>query len=561
MTSTDPNIVKSKLPSFPIPSISMGEFLHSCYEEIIRQRPDAVALIDSNSGQTLTHKQLSDAAKKVASALLALEVPLESSDLAFFFAENSLPFFILHLALAYLGLPFTPNKPSNGAYETAYQLENSGASLLLISSDKLPVIRQVFENPEYAHLLKQLKLVVLMDDLDDEVSAEINSIFSDLQKVVSFSQLNSTENQDSTTFSIPHLIPADPSTSPYAIVYTSGSTGLPKGAVLSHRAYISTFLSSLQAKCFTGHTDDLVLFAAPFGHISGVYFSGVFLLSGARLLVIDSMQPMKVISAWARYRVSYGLIAALHGAAILELVESKTIPKEQIPDLSCTKTMLTSGGKFHERVARGLIAKFGLEFNEIYGSTEFMGAVFNNESSWEPGNLGQPLANVEMKIVDLENLNHSLPANKQGEIWFRGPSCFTEYLKKPGSDRLDDRRRGLELIKYKSWSVAPAEVEACIGHHRQVAAVCVVGVPHATEGAHLRAYVELKKDALENTEVIAEEIVNLVKENMGYMKRLNGGVVFIPSMPRISVGKVDRKHFAALTKGELLTEPAPVLLE
>ena len=520
--------------------------------------------------------------------------------MAFFFAENSLPFFILHLALAYLGLPFTPNKPSNGAYETAYQLENSGASLLLISSDKLPVIRQVFESQEYSHLLKQLKLVVLMDNLDDEVSPEINSIFSDLQKVVSFSQLNSTENQDSTTFSIPHLIPADPSTSPYAIVYTSGSTGLPKGAVLSHRAYISTFLSSLQAKCFTGHTDDLVLFAAPFGHISGVYFSGVFLLSGARLLVIDSMQPMKVISAWARYRVSYGLIAALHGAAILELVESKTIPKEQIPDLSCTKTMLTSGGKFHERVARGLIAKFGLEFNEIYGSTEFMGAVFNNESSWEPGNLGQPLANVEMKIVDLENLNHSLPANKQGEIWFRGPSCFTEYLKNPaatastidaegwyhtgdvgyydstGSLFLTDRLK--ELIKYKSWSVAPAEVEACIGHHRQVAAVCVVGVPHATEGAHLRAYVELKKDALENTEVIAEEIVNLVKgkqkkiffdvflltilffvqlENMGYMKRLNGGVVFIPSMPRISVGKVDRKHFAALTKGELLTEPAP----
>jgi len=447
-------------------------------------------------------------------ALALVQHGIKDASLAMFFADNSLEYFVLTLAFAYLGLPITPNKPSNGTFETAQQLKDCQATILVVSKNKLPIIQQILNDADNSQLIVRLDLIVLMDTEDESALANANIE----GKVLSYAQLDSGENV--LLEKIPYFQVKKPSTDPYTIVYTSGSSGLPKGAILSHRTFISSILSSLQAKCFTNYWGEIVGFACPFGHISGTYFSAVFLLTEMQIIIINSLLPSVVYKYIEEYSITLILISSLHGMDML---------RNDKNNFSSLKAIITSGGKFPEHIARGLVSKFGVEMSELYGTTEFMGAVANN-GPWEPGNLGSPLPNIEMKIVNIDT-GKSLPAKEQGEICFRGPSCIVCYLNNEEATRaaidsdgwyhsgdvghynedgclfLTDRLK--ELIKYKSWSVAPAEIETFLQTHPAIVAACVVGVKHATEGAHLRAFVQVS----EGKTVTKEEIIQYVKGN------------------------------------------------
>ena len=177
---------------------------------------------------------------------------------------------------------------------------------------------------------------------------------------------------------------------------------------------------------------------------------------------------------------------------------------------------------------------------EIYAATEFYGHIDNLTNraiildQFETGNLGNLQPNVEMKIVDLKS-GKSLPAHTHGEICFRGPPCFIGYLNNEEATRstidaagwyhsgdvgyydhkgnlfITDRIK--EMIKYKLYSLIPAEIEDFLHRHEAVEAVCVVGVPHVTDGNLIRAYVKV-----------------------------------------VEGKEVDRQHFKRLVAGELITE-------
>lgn len=189
----------------------------------------------------------------------------------------------------------------------------------------------------------------------------------------------------------------------------------------------------------------------------------------------------------------------------------------------------------------------------------------------EPGNLGTVKPNMEMKIVDLET-GRALPPGERGEICFRGECCFVGYLNNPKATKetLDsngwyhsgdmgycsadgdlffvDRQK--EMLKYKMYTIIPAEIEDFLSSHEAVGGVCVVGVPHQMDGIWIRAYVEL----LPGKKLTEHELIEEVKQNMGSKNQLKAGVRFVNNMARTLIGKIDRNYFKQLVREELITD-------
>ena len=203
--------------------------------------------------------------------------------------------------------------------------------------------------------------------------------------------------------------------------------------------------------------------------------------------------------------------------------------------------------------------------------TECMFPVIRNpdDNKYVPGDVGQVAPHMQMKIIDLQT-GKSLPAGKDGEICLRGPLMFKGYLNnEEATARTIDKDGWLhtgdvghynedghlfitdrikEMIKFRYFSVFPAEIEACLLEHDGIAGVVVIGVKHKVDGECIRAYIELKK----GREVSENDIHKYMRERMGDQKQLRAGVVFVEEIPRTAIGKPDRQHFKKMVKDEII---------
>ncbi|OTF77615.1 hypothetical protein BLA29_009861, partial [Euroglyphus maynei] len=245
-------------------------------------------------------------------------------------------------------------------------------------------------------------------------------------------------------------------------------------------------------------------------------------------------------------------------------------------NLSSLKLAWCGGAKVPQDIVQEVQKKYRMLIIDGYGSTEFLAGMDNLGFMFgqmpKPGSVGRPSTDVEMKIIDLKT-GEALPANERGEILFHGPQLFVGYLRNEEATRAaidsdgwyhtgdigyyDDEGylyivdRVKELIKFREWSVFPAEIESFImeNYSSDIDSVCVVGVPHNVDGSHVRAYIQLLYGHRKT--LTEKEIIDSVQENMGFQKRLRAGVQFVDRIPRTSIGKVDRKYFRSLVQNEL----------
>jgi len=190
---------------------------------------------------------------------------------------------------------------------------------------------------------------------------------------------------------------------------------------------------------------------------------------------------------------------------------------------------------------------------------------------WIPGDSGQLSPNMEMKIIDLQT-GKSLGPNQDGEVCLRGPLMFKGYLNNDEATAKTIDKDGWlhtgdvghynqdehifitdrinKIIKFRNFSVYPAEIEACLAEHDGIAEAIVIGVKHILDGEYPRAYIKLK----EGKQVSESDIHEYMKERMGDQKQLRAGVVFVDSIPRTVIGKVDRQHFKKQVKDEIITQ-------
>ncbi|XP_065310163.2 luciferin 4-monooxygenase-like isoform X1 [Dermacentor albipictus] len=359
---------------------------------------------------------------------------------------------------------------------------------------------------------------------------------------------------------------ADPRKSLLAVCYTSGSTGLPKGAEITHYNYVASFhLLRLGMPWGDG---DIFLGSIPITHITGMMFSMTAILEGACCaLVSDKLTPTEILDTVIKYKATTAFFFPSQLQAIVCLMRRKG------HDLPSMRAITVGGSALSSAAAEAARQCFsGLKvLQKAYGMTESCSVFTCQSRTGEPqttADVGVPLSNCELKVVDVKT-RQKLGPHQTGEICYRAPTMVRGYYKRPKetaelfddegwcmsgdagyydeSGRLYIVERLKQMIKCMDKQVVPAELEELLlrQHAEEIVEVSVVGLPHSDHGEAPAAAIVLSEvGSRQDLLTLAERIKATVASNFAVHKHLHGGVYFVDSIPKTETAKVNRPALA-----------------
>jgi long-chain acyl-CoA synthetase len=352
--------------------------------------------------------------------------------------------------------------------------------------------------------------------------------------------------------------PAKPETADVAdddtavILYTSGTTGKPKGAELTHANLYVNARTKLETLIQLSE-EDVILGALPLFHSFGQTAAmNAGLMAGACLSLLPRFDPVKALQIMERDRVSVFLGVPTMYTAML------AVPEAERPDTSSLRVCISGGASLPVEVLRAFEGQFGVKILEGYGLSETSPvASFNHpDRERKPGSIGTPIREVEMKVFDEDD--REVPQGEVGEIVIKGPNVMKGYwqrseataeamrggwfhtgdLAKVDEDGyffIVDRKK--DLIIRGGYNVYPREVEEVLYEHPAVAEAAVVAVPHAELGEEVGAAGALKAGA----EATPEELQAFVKERVAAYKYPRH-VWLVPELPKGPTGKILKRE-------------------
>ncbi|MEU1045966.1 4-coumarate--CoA ligase family protein [Streptomyces sp. NPDC005897] len=488
----------------------------------------APALIDGTDGTTLTYEQVDRFHRRVAAALA--ESGVRKGDVLALHSPNTVAFPLAFYAATRAGASVTTVHPLATAEEFAKQLKDSAARWIVTVSPLLSTARRA------AELAGGVQEILVCD------SAPGHRSLVDM--------LASTAPEPS--------VAIDPAEDVAALPYSSGTTGIPKGVMLTHRQ-IATNLAQLEPS-MPAAPGDRVLAVLPFFHIYGLTaLMNAPLRLGATVVVLPRFDLEQFLAAIQNHRIT-----SLYVAPPIVLALAKH-PLVADYDLSSLKYVVSAAAPLDARLAAACSQRLGLPpVGQAYGMTELSPGThvvpLDAMSDAPPGTVGKLIAGTEMRIVSLTDPGKDLPAGESGEILIRGPQIMKGYLGRPDATAalidadgwlhtgdvghadsdgwlyVVDRVK--ELIKYKGFQVAPAELEALLLTHPGVADAAVVGA-HDDDGNEVpHAFVVRRPTAPGLQE---GEIMMYVAERVAPYKRVRR-VTFVDAVPRAASGKILRRQ-------------------
>jgi long-chain acyl-CoA synthetase len=337
-------------------------------------------------------------------------------------------------------------------------------------------------------------------------------------------------------------------------LYTSGTTGRPKGAELTHAGLVANAEISSRT-LFSVGPDDVVMGCLPLFHVFGLTCGlNVSVASGATLTLLPRFDPAKALEILRRDGVTVFEGVPTMYAAMLHLPDAD-------PANAATLRLCASGGAaLPVEILRGFEEKFGCVILEGYGLSETSPvASFNHPGMRKPGSIGTPIEGVEMRLIDDEW--NTVAAGEIGEIAIRGHNVMKGYWDKPEATaeaikdgwfrtgdmaRVDDDGyyfivdRKKDLIIRGGYNVYPREIEEVLHEHPAVAEVAVIGLAHPSLGEEVGAAVALKPGA----SATPEELTAFAKERVAaykYPRRL----WLVDELPKGPTGKILRREVTA----------------
>ncbi|MDT0470950.1 4-coumarate--CoA ligase family protein [Streptomyces sp. DSM 41014] len=483
------------------------------------------ALIDGTDGTTLTYAQLDRFHRRVAAGLAALGV--RKGDVLALHSPNTIAFPTAFYAATRAGATVTTVHPLATAEEFAGQLRDAGARWIVTVSPLLDTARRA------AELAGGVREILVCDRAPGHRSLLDLLACQDPEPDVTL----------------------DPVTDVAVLPYSSGTTGLPKGVMLTHRQ-IATNLAQLEPSVRV-EPGERILAVLPFFHIYGLTaLMNAPLRSGATVVVLPRFDLGSFLAAIENHRIT-GLYVA--PPIVLALAKHPAVADH---DLSSLRYILSAAAPLDATLAAACAHRLGLPpVGQAYGMTELSPGThvvpLDAMEHAPPGTVGKLIAGTEMRVVPLEGPARDLGVDETGEILIRGPQVMKGYLGRPDATaaildadgwlhtgdvgRVDadgwlfvvDRVK--ELIKYKGYQVAPAELEALLLTHPGIADAAVVGtlddrgdeIPHAHV---VRAATGLSEG----------EIMTYVAERVAPYKRVRA-VTFVDTVPRAATGKILRR--------------------
>jgi long-chain acyl-CoA synthetase len=336
------------------------------------------------------------------------------------------------------------------------------------------------------------------------------------------------------------------------ILYTSGTTGKPKGAELTHANLYVNAKTKLETLIQLS-SDDVILGALPLFHSFGQTAAmNAGLMAGACLTLLARFDPRKALEIMERDRVSVFLGVPTMYSAML------AVPVGERPDTSSLRVCISGGASLPVEVLRAFESQFGTQILEGYGLSETSPvASFNHpDRERKPGSIGTPIRDVRMRVVDEQDAD--VPAGEVGEIVIQGPNVMKGYWQRPeataeamrggwfhtgdmakvdedGYFFIVDRKK--DLIIRGGYNVYPREVEEVLYEHPAVAEAAVVAVPHAELGEEVGAAVALKAGA----QASPEELQAFVKERVAAYKYPRH-VWLVDELPKGPTGKILKRE-------------------
>jgi fatty-acyl-CoA synthase len=338
-------------------------------------------------------------------------------------------------------------------------------------------------------------------------------------------------------------------------VYTSGTTGGPKGVRLTNRNYLATFGLTTASGGLNYEPGDTVLAAMPFFHVAGVNIALIAMASGARSVILRDAAPQLILDLIGKERINHAFLAP---AVIQMLMQASGIASA---DLSSMRTLSYGASPISEDLLKRASARFRCEFVQLYGMTETCGAgTFLPYTDHDPAkgkvrSCGVAWPGLELKIVGEDGTEAARGA--VGEVVIRSPVVMKGYWNKPeattaairdgwmrtgdaaymdedGYVFIHDRVR--DMIRTGGESVYPAEVENALAGHPAIADAAVIGVPDDRWGETVKALVVLKPGAARD----AADIIAWARARIANFKAPKS-VDFVDSIPRNITGKVLRR--------------------
>ncbi len=521
-------IFKSTYPDVDVPNVALTPYL------IERMAPfgEKAAIIDGPSGRTLTFNQLIGGMKAVAAGLHARG--FGKGDVLCIYSPNVPEYAVAFHAVSLLGGIVTTANPLYTADELAHQCADSGAKYILTISMFLDKAQEAAEKVG-------IEEVFTFDPVDGATPFAMlmdpNGTFPDVE--------------------------IDPKNDLVVLPYSSGTTGVPKGVMLTHENIVANIqqVEGMSDLDFTNETDT-IMGVLPFYHIYGmVVIMNMSLAVGATIVSMPRFDPGEFLTCIQKYKVTR---ANLVPPILVFLGKHPVVDNF---DLSSFREITSGAAPLGDELASAVSARLGCRVLQGYGMTETSPvATINPNADGNPryASCGKLVANFEVKVADLDTLE-DLGPNEQGEIWMRGANIMKGYLNRPDATAntitedgwlrsgdigymdedgfmfIVDRLK--ELIKYKGFQVAPAELEALLLGHEAVADVAVIPSPDEEAGEIPKAFI------VKGGDIDAADIMDWVAGQVAPHKKIRR-VEFVDTIPKSASGKILRRVLVEQERGK-----------
>jgi long-chain acyl-CoA synthetase len=496
-------------------------------------------------GKEYNRKQLQDWARRLATALHNMGIG--KGDVVAIYLPNSVHFVVSYFGILLAGATVTAISPLFVPREVAYQLEDSGAEIIVTMDLFYPNVKQIKDET-------RLKNIIVCNLLGERLQVERE----DLDEILNYDELIEKTPPN------PPKVKIKPTKDVAVLLYTGGTTGLPKGAMLTHYNLLS---NALQVKPITETLNKMLglertraISVLPWYHSYG---QTVEIVTSALLdtlaVCFSEFDPVPILDAIQNFKPNTFIAVP----AILILLLNH--PKSREIDFSCLKYLNMGAAPTAVELARQWEELSGNPLSEGYGLTEASpvthircAQIFGGEF----GSVGPPIPNTLAGIVDPDT-NEFLPIGEMGELVISGPQVMKGYWNRPEETenvffkaggkqwlktgdlaRMDKKGyfyivdRTKDIIKYKGHSVYPREIEEVLFEHEAVMDASVIGVPDPEAGENIKAFIVLKPEF--RGQVSEDDILYWCREQMAAY-RYPRYIEFVDSLPKSMVGKTLRR--------------------
>ncbi|MEP6389002.1 MAG: AMP-binding protein [Halioglobus sp.] len=495
--------------------------------EAARQFGDKTALVVPD--RTLTFNELESLSNQCANALVGLGV--RPGDRVTLYSVNCWEWVVSYYGALKTGAVINPINVMLTPGEVEFVANDCGASIVIASHEKALSIANV------------------------KVTAQVQAViaFGDKPKPAGVLSFNDILASSAAEFQVADINPDSLST----IGYTSGTTGHPKGACLSHRSILLNI--AMTALMHQRSDKDTVVTALPCPHVYGnVVMSGA-VQNGMTLVLHSAFEEKAILQSIQDHR------ATLFEGVPTMYMFMLNDPALENYDLSSLRCCTVGGQTMPIPKMEEVEQRFGCPLIELWGMTELggLGTTFAANGLVKHGSIGVALPYTEAKIVDTEDASKTLPTGEAGELMIKGGIVMQGYygneqatretieldgwlhtgdvasIDEDGCVFIVDRKK--DMILTSGFNVYPAEIERVVAGHRDVALVAVGSIPDEEKGELAKAYIVPKTGATPNS----DDIIAYCREHLAAYK-VPRAVQFVDDLPKTSTGKVMRRELKTL---------------